>query len=117
MEQYVKLEELVDFLKICFKFKWGDENEDEIMARIMTTLYGFKKFTKEQIIRTAWKEAKYYDLPDDEVIAINVDVSSRYYGWQAIGNLVNRGGEVYIDSDDYEWPVTHWMPLPLKPEV
>lgn len=53
MEQYVKLEELVDFLKICFKFKWGDENEDEIMARIMTTLYGFKKFTKEQIIRTA----------------------------------------------------------------
>lgn len=47
MEQYVKLEELVDFLKICFKFKWSDENEDEIMARIMTTLYGFKKFTKE----------------------------------------------------------------------
>lgn len=34
-----------------------------------------------------------------------------------MGNLVNRDGEVYIDSDDYEWPVTHWMPLPLKPEV
>ena len=84
MEQYVKLEELVDFLKICFEFKWGDENEDEIMARIMTTLYGFKKFTKEQIIRTAWEEAKYYDLPDDEVIAINMDVSSRFYGWQAM---------------------------------
>lgn len=76
MKQYVELEELVDFLKICFKFKWGDENEDEIM-----------------------------------------DVSSRYYGWQAMGNLVNRSGEVYIDADDYEWSVTHWMPLPLKPEV
>lgn len=117
MKQYVELEELVDFLKICFKFKWSDENEDEIMARIMTTLYGFKKFTSEQIVRTTWEEAKHYDLPDDEVIAINMDVSSRYYGRQAIGNLVNRGGEVYIDSDDYEWPVTYWMPLPLKPEV
>nr|DAL35421.1 MAG TPA_asm: hypothetical protein [Caudoviricetes sp.] len=75
MEQYVKIEELVDFLKICFKFKWGDENEDEIMARIMTALYGFKKFTKEQIIRTAWEEAKY----TKPTKAVNVRGFVRHY--------------------------------------